>query len=91
MRAHAYREVGGCEPRLFLGAEEALRGLDLVSRGRRIVRRNSWPLKLAAPRPAHRLGRSSSRTLGEIAGSAARKTVKVTIEGSCCKRAREPK
>jgi len=39
MRAHAYREVGGCEPRRFLGAEEALRGLDPVSRGWRIVRR----------------------------------------------------
>jgi GT2 family glycosyltransferase len=37
MRTDAYREVGGYEPRLFLGAEEALMALDLVSRGWRIV------------------------------------------------------
>jgi GT2 family glycosyltransferase len=37
MRTDAYREVGGYEPRLFLGAEEALMALDLLSRGWRIV------------------------------------------------------
>lgn len=33
MRARAYREVGGYEPRLFIGAEETLMGLDLAARG----------------------------------------------------------
>jgi hypothetical protein len=37
MRASAYREVGGYEPRLFLGAEEWLMGMDLAVRGWRIV------------------------------------------------------
>lgn len=32
MRCDAYREVGGYEPRFFLGAEEALMGLDLAAR-----------------------------------------------------------
>lgn len=33
MRAPAYREVGGYQPRLFIGAEETLLGLDLAARG----------------------------------------------------------
>ena len=37
MRASAYREVGGYEPRLFLGAEEWLMGMDLAVRGWRLV------------------------------------------------------
>jgi GT2 family glycosyltransferase len=37
MRTAAYREVGGYEPRLFLGAEEWLMGMDLWVRGWRIV------------------------------------------------------
>jgi GT2 family glycosyltransferase len=37
MRAEAFREAGGYEPRLFLGAEELLLGLDLSERGWRIV------------------------------------------------------
>jgi GT2 family glycosyltransferase len=37
MRTAAYREVGGYEPRLFLGAEEWLMGLDLAARGWRMV------------------------------------------------------
>jgi GT2 family glycosyltransferase len=37
MRAAAYREVGGYEPRLFLGAEEWLMGLDLAARGWRMA------------------------------------------------------
>ena len=36
MRTAAFREVGGYEARLFLGAEEALMGLDLAVRGWRI-------------------------------------------------------
>ncbi len=37
MRSSAYREVGGYEPRLFLGAEEALMALDLAVLGWRLV------------------------------------------------------
>lgn len=37
MRCKAYREVGGYEPRLFLGAEEALFALDLAARGWHMV------------------------------------------------------
>ena len=37
MRTEAFRAAGGYEPRLFLGAEEALLGLDLLARGARIV------------------------------------------------------
>lgn len=37
MRCEAFREAGGYEPRLFLGAEEALLGLDLVERGWHLV------------------------------------------------------
>ena len=37
MRTAAYREVGGYEPRLFLGAEEWLMGMDLAARGWRMV------------------------------------------------------
>ena len=37
MRTQACREAGGYEPRLFLGAEELLLGLDLAARGWRIV------------------------------------------------------
>jgi GT2 family glycosyltransferase len=37
MRTAAYREAGGYEPRLFLGAEELLLGLDLAARGWRMV------------------------------------------------------
>jgi GT2 family glycosyltransferase len=37
VRCSAYREVGGYEARLFLGAEEALMGLDLAARGHRMV------------------------------------------------------
>jgi GT2 family glycosyltransferase len=33
MRVAAYREVGGYEPRLFIGGEERLMGLDLAARG----------------------------------------------------------
>lgn len=45
MRCAAYREVGGYEPRLFLGAEEALMGLDLATRG--------WRMAYAAELVAH--------------------------------------
>lgn len=37
MRCDAFREVGGYEPRLFIGAEETLMGLDLAARGWRMV------------------------------------------------------
>ncbi len=37
MRTQAFREVGGYEPRLFLGAEEALMGLDLAAKGWHMV------------------------------------------------------
>jgi len=37
MRTAAYREAGGYEPRLFLGAEEWLMGMDMAARGWRIV------------------------------------------------------
>ena len=37
MRTDAFRAAGGYEPRLFLGAEEALLGLDLLTRGWHIV------------------------------------------------------
>lgn len=37
MRTCAYREVGGYEPRLFLGAEELLMRLDLAARGWRMA------------------------------------------------------
>lgn len=37
MRTRAYREAGGYEPRFFLGAEEALLGLDLAGLGWRIA------------------------------------------------------
>lgn len=37
MRTAAYREAGGYEARLFLGAEELLLGLDLAARGWRMV------------------------------------------------------
>lgn len=37
MRTQAFREVGGYEPRLFLGAEELLLGMDLAVRGWRMV------------------------------------------------------
>ena len=37
MRTAAYREGGGYEPRLFLGAEELLLGLDFAARGWRMV------------------------------------------------------
>lgn len=37
LRTRAYREVGGYEPRLFIGAEESLMSLDLLSRGWRIA------------------------------------------------------
>lgn len=37
MRTDAYRAVGGYEPRFFLGAEEYLMALDLMSRGWHIV------------------------------------------------------
>jgi GT2 family glycosyltransferase len=37
MRVRAFREVGGYEPRLFIGAEERLMGLDLAARGWRMV------------------------------------------------------
>jgi GT2 family glycosyltransferase len=37
MRTDAYREVGGYEPRLFLGAEEWLMGMDLAARGWRMA------------------------------------------------------
>jgi GT2 family glycosyltransferase len=37
LRRRAFLEAGGYEPRLFIGAEEALLGLDLLSRGWRIV------------------------------------------------------
>lgn len=33
MRVDAYRQVGGYEPRLFIGGEERLMGLDLAARG----------------------------------------------------------
>jgi GT2 family glycosyltransferase len=37
LRRRAFLEAGGYEPRLFIGAEEALLGLDLLSRGWRMV------------------------------------------------------
>ncbi|MGN6666627.1 MAG: glycosyltransferase family 2 protein [Trinickia sp.] len=37
VRASAFREVGGYEPRLFIGGEEALVSLDLLDRGYAIV------------------------------------------------------
>ena len=37
MRAQAFRDVGGYEPRMFLGAEEALMGLDLLALGWQMV------------------------------------------------------
>jgi GT2 family glycosyltransferase len=37
MRVQAYRDVGGYEPRLFIGAEESLMGLDLAARGWQMV------------------------------------------------------
>lgn len=37
MRTAAFRDVGGYEPRLFLGAEEALMGLDLAANGWQMV------------------------------------------------------
>lgn len=37
MRCAAYREVGGYEPRFFIGAEEALMGLDLAAGGWRMA------------------------------------------------------
>ncbi|MEW6704723.1 MAG: glycosyltransferase [Pseudomonadota bacterium] len=37
MRTEAYRDVGGYEPRLFIGAEERLMGLDLAARGWRMA------------------------------------------------------
>jgi len=37
MRVRAFREAGGYEPRLCIGAEESLLGLDLAARGWRIV------------------------------------------------------
>jgi GT2 family glycosyltransferase len=37
MRTVAFREAGGYEPRLFLGAEEALLGMDLLAAGWHIV------------------------------------------------------
>lgn len=37
MRVAAFRDVGGYEPRFFLGAEEALLALDLAARGWRLV------------------------------------------------------
>ncbi len=37
MRTQAFRDVGGYEPRLFLGAEAALMGLDLATRGWQII------------------------------------------------------
>jgi GT2 family glycosyltransferase len=37
MRTAAYRDVGGYEPRLFLGAEEWLMGMDLAARHWRMV------------------------------------------------------
>ncbi|MFP5405334.1 MAG: glycosyltransferase family 2 protein, partial [Gammaproteobacteria bacterium] len=37
MRTEAFRETGGYEPRFFLGAEEALMGLELAARGWAIV------------------------------------------------------
>jgi GT2 family glycosyltransferase len=37
MRVDAYRDAGGYEPRLFLGGEERLLGLDLAARGWRMV------------------------------------------------------
>jgi GT2 family glycosyltransferase len=40
IRTDAYREVGGYDCRLFLGAEEALMGLDLAARGWRIIYRH---------------------------------------------------
>lgn len=40
MRTQAFREVGGYEPRLFLGSEELLLGLDLASRGWHMVYAN---------------------------------------------------
>ena len=37
MRTQAWRDAGGYEPRLFLGAEEALMALDLATKGWRMV------------------------------------------------------
>ncbi len=45
MRVAAYREVGGFEPRLFLGAEEALLAMDLAARG--------WSIMYAADVVTH--------------------------------------
>ena len=45
MRTAAYREVGGYEPRLFIGAEEGLLGLDLAARG--------WQMAYAAEVVVH--------------------------------------
>jgi GT2 family glycosyltransferase len=45
MRTQAFREAGGYEPRLFIGAEESLLGLDLAARG--------WRMMYAAEVVAH--------------------------------------
>jgi GT2 family glycosyltransferase len=45
MRTQAFREAGGYEPRLFIGAEESLLGLDLAARG--------WQMMYAADVVAH--------------------------------------
>lgn len=45
MRVAAYRAVGGYEPRFFIGAEEPLMGLDLVTQG--------WQMMYAADVVAH--------------------------------------
>jgi GT2 family glycosyltransferase len=45
MRTQAFREAGGYEPRLFIGAEESLLGLDLAARG--------WRMAYAADVVAH--------------------------------------
>jgi GT2 family glycosyltransferase len=45
MRVAAYREVGGYEPRFFIGAEEPLMGLDLATRG--------WQMMYAADIVTH--------------------------------------
>ena len=52
-RVDAYRAAGGYEPRLFLGAEEALLGLELATRG--------WRMVYAADVVAHHHPASTSR------------------------------
>lgn len=53
MRTQAFRDVGGYEPRLFLGAEAQLMGLDLATRG--------WQISYAPDVVVHHHPASTSR------------------------------